>query len=92
MKHGETRIFPTSYKIPSSSLTSPQTKKAKQSIYQSLKMKSTSIFPLLSTLTPLASAATVWSGLFNESYTVADFDKCTFPPYLLLCFLLSLLS
>lgn len=34
--------------------------------------------PLLSVSAPLASAGTVlWSGLFNESYTVEDFDKCT---------------
>ncbi|KAL4982996.1 hypothetical protein BDW68DRAFT_194763 [Aspergillus falconensis] len=48
-------------------------------------MKSSSLLPLLSTLTPLASAGTVWSGLFNESYTVADFDKWSWssqiPPY-----------
>lgn len=38
-------------------------------------MRSIAYLPLLSAS---ASAGTVlWSGLFNESYTVADFDKCT---------------
>ncbi|KAL4920745.1 hypothetical protein BDW62DRAFT_198629 [Aspergillus aurantiobrunneus] len=39
-------------------------------------MKSLSLLPLLSLSIPFVSAGTVlWSGLFNESYTVDDFDK-----------------